>query len=979
MSENNTNQINKKIEIPKLRLWLIWLFLFVIPVLASVVVFNYYTQEYYYFTNTNLISTSFETIRRYNASVIPENFMEQRINIIRQLDSTLSYKDLNKEIDKILCGNTLFTIFFDENIDKLTIEKVDNTDLPINIPINITKMNIKKLLTSYHSLIQKTEENNDEKTQEKNTLIFNEAQNQLGIILQKMLKTMTTVTISSNKIAKNYSIIYGGELYFIFCEFDKPSKNNIGFLAVMRGRDFSFHKMLEILHKDYPDIKIIFREIDINKSTENQEKFYSGIKNTPTGISIIAPVSIKFVRHVIHGGSDEIIEKYNKLLPMLEYRIPIEKYYADIKDKEKKLNYSALIIILLSAICFLHITLFGINEKLSFKKKIVSLIMISSFFPFSLFTIGIYTINEYNRFIKQTSIQQHAETELQLASQELKQFFTDLESKVSFYNLTISEYLTDKQLYPSTLLNYLDKIKDEIPITSELILMDPVPDNLKAICEGNSILLKIPERTSKELLEEEKDAVTKIVPQVILACAKENSSSEDIKRNRMDIYQVYNTEIEITEINDWLVYDGKFREINKSMVPVWFICSQLHSKKDHSVIGLFLARFEPKSLLKAFIPNSTIFKKNFKETEDDDYKIYYAFLPIKNSGSANIWNGSGSLSPEDQSLVLKTPQSEIVKINNKTIIKKRNQKIPHLAVALIKESDNYYKELFLLKVLTYVLAYLSLIFYFANKLLDIMFVEPVMLLASNANAIARGSDKWDTEINTGDEFEDLNKDFKELVIGLKERNILKSYVSEDAFSDIEENESSKLLPGGEYLDATIVFAAIKDYEQITKELKPEEIIALLSSYISIGEECAKNHSGSLDKILGDTIMLVFRENEIKGSHGLRAAKAALELVERSKIVGLPGLYTGIASGRVISGKIGSYYGKLDFTVIGNPVNLAARFKAEAKKGTENTGIIISGITIGLLNGRGNVKFLRRCSIKGKARKYNIYELLSLRS
>ena len=101
------------------------------------------------------------------------------------------------------------------------------------------------------------------------------------------------------------------------------------------------------------------------------------------------------------------------------------------------------------------------------------------------------------------------------------------------------------------------------------------------------------------------------------------------------------------------------------------------------------------------------------------------------------------------------------------------------------------------------------------------------------------------------------------------------------------------------------------------------------------------------------------------------------MTEKAKFHNLQ-LYTGIASGRVISGRIGSYSGKLDFTVIGNPVNLAARFKTESKNGTEETGIIISGTTIGLMNGRANVRFLRRVSIKGKARKYNIYELLSIR-
>ena len=104
----------------------------------------------------------------------------------------------------------------------------------------------------------------------------------------------------------------------------------------------------------------------------------------------------------------------------------------------------------------------------------------------------------------------------------------------------------------------------------------------------------------------------------------------------------------------------------------------------------------------------------------------------------------------------------------------------------------------------------------------------------------------------------------------------------------------------------------------------------------------------------------------------------LKIVEKAKSANLPKLFTGIASGKVISGRIGSYSGKLDFTVIGNPVNLAARFKTESKNGTEETGIIISGTTIGLTKGRAIVKYLRRVSIKGKAHQYNIYELLGIR-
>ncbi len=254
-----------------------------------------------------------------------------------------------------------------------------------------------------------------------------------------------------------------------------------------------------------------------------------------------------------------------------------------------------------------------------------------------------------------------------------------------------------------------------------------------------------------------------------------------------------------------------------------------------------------------------------------------------------------------------------------------------------------------------------------------------MKMALNAKNIAKGDEEWNTEIKSGDEFEELNNNFKNLVTVLKERNRLKSYVSEDAFSDIKESENLNLLPGGEYMEATIVFSALKDYEILSKQITPEESIQLLSKFMSLAEEISKKYNGSIDKIIGDTIMLVFRNNNNLPSHALRAAKASLELVEKAKRADLPQLYTGIASGRVISGKIGSYTGKLDFTVIGNPVNSAARFKAESKKGSEQTGIIISGTTIGLTKGKAKVKFLRRVAIKGKSRKYNIYELIAVRT
>ena len=87
---------------------------------------------------------------------------------------------------------------------------------------------------------------------------------------------------------------------------------------------------------------------------------------------------------------------------------------------------------------------------------------------------------------------------------------------------------------------------------------------------------------------------------------------------------------------------------------------------------------------------------------------------------------------------------------------------------------------------------------------------------------------------------------------------------------------------------------------------------------------------------------------------------------------------GIASGDAVSGKIGSRNGKLDYTVIGNPVNLAARLKVQAYK-AKNTGILLCPFSIRQLHGAGHLNFIERMTIKGRTnRTLPLYELIGLR-
>ena len=82
MSDNKQKQITERIEIPKLRLWLIWFMLFVFPSIAVIVGFKSFSNKYRYFGKTDLISDSFERIKEYDRKIVPETFLENQLKRI---------------------------------------------------------------------------------------------------------------------------------------------------------------------------------------------------------------------------------------------------------------------------------------------------------------------------------------------------------------------------------------------------------------------------------------------------------------------------------------------------------------------------------------------------------------------------------------------------------------------------------------------------------------------------------------------------------------------------------------------------------------------------------------------------------------------------------------------------------------------------------------------------------------------------------
>jgi adenylate cyclase len=169
---------------------------------------------------------------------------------------------------------------------------------------------------------------------------------------------------------------------------------------------------------------------------------------------------------------------------------------------------------------------------------------------------------------------------------------------------------------------------------------------------------------------------------------------------------------------------------------------------------------------------------------------------------------------------------------------------------------------------------------------------------------------------------------------------------------IAEGENIKL--GGEKQEVTVLFSDIRGFTAYSEGKPPEKVVSRLNEYFTAMTAVVFRHGGTLDKFLGDGLMAVFGVPIPYPDHARRAVVTAIEMLERleelnqdwkSRGEETMEIGIGINSGEVVVGNIGSPE-RMDYTVIGEEVNLASRLEGMNKK--YNTRIIISERTARLL-------------------------------
>ncbi|MDH5508719.1 MAG: adenylate/guanylate cyclase domain-containing protein, partial [Anaerolineae bacterium] len=213
------------------------------------------------------------------------------------------------------------------------------------------------------------------------------------------------------------------------------------------------------------------------------------------------------------------------------------------------------------------------------------------------------------------------------------------------------------------------------------------------------------------------------------------------------------------------------------------------------------------------------------------------------------------------------------------------------------------------------------------------------------------------------------------------RSLFSRFISPEMVSQIIDTKDINSL--NKRTELTILFSDIRGFTTLSEKLRPDELVALLNPYLEAMTRIIHKYGGTVDKYEGDAILAFFGEPIAYGDHASRAVKAALEMrivlaeltqkwKDEKHFSEVFEMGVGINSGEVFVGLLGSEQ-RVNYTVIGDNVNLAARLQDQTKE--FNWPILLSGATYEKIKDEFDFEYIESRTVKGKTEEVKIYKLL----
>ncbi len=227
----------------------------------------------------------------------------------------------------------------------------------------------------------------------------------------------------------------------------------------------------------------------------------------------------------------------------------------------------------------------------------------------------------------------------------------------------------------------------------------------------------------------------------------------------------------------------------------------------------------------------------------------------------------------------------------------------------------------------------------------------------------------------------VNSVTKTMVEYTKAKGALSRYVSNHVAESILQREDINLMQGNR-MDITVLMSDIRGFTALSENMEPEKVVEILNIYFAAMIDIIFRNNGTLDKFIGDAIMVLFGAPFESYSHAELAVKTAVEMQEAmaniNKMLEKQGLQTiqmgiGLSAGPAVVGDIGSEV-RREYTAIGRTVNLAQRLESNAGPGQ----ILASESLVQSLAGKLVVEKKADLAVKGFVEKVTAYRILEYR-
>ncbi len=792
---------------------------------------------------------------------------------------------------------------------------------------------------------------------------FKKVRKDADTFLRRQFGLIAEVPLEPGLIFRTVSAKLGGSAFFFYHPFIKISgtQKSIagGCLLIMRGCDLNQRQIFkDALALQAREVKRSFSRLAVPLGGNHRltRQIITRYYADANGQHLVSTLPDTALVDLIQGGGfvPSQLEKVLAAIPLLRVTVPRSELQHPLAEKAWLIHRLARLFALLGAVFMLRLFFFGIDFRLGIRPKVLLGTAVLLLLPVTLLLAGLATWNQFNRVYGWYQAE-----ELQ------RQYFNELYDGFSHYLAALQKHTL--KICASLNADRAGGGEKFVQIMETGIKGSVASDIFLDLYDGRRLQVKSSRFHQPASPEEESGR--RLVSSAILHSfdAQGNFIMNQAKGGNRDPGAV-----DASFANEIGSRWGRPFKMQRMNTGNRFSSAYVFNEDKYSLFGLLSFNYYDNRLMRDFISNYLRPSSRFAGIEARFYEV------VTDGAGYHLVGLADGRQLQSSSMLEKVALAEDVE---GFIWREKDRNLLQIRwfndypLVMLVGSEVFSGGLTVWFIPGMLLGYGLLLLIFVFLVFELIYLRPLREFIRVTGAVAEGNLQVAVQLQANDEFGDLKTVFTGMIQGLEQRRKLAHFVSQDVLAAVESNTDADMAPGGVRVAATVVFMQLQP-GAISENISAPARLAALNQFIGEGDRIVGTCGGVIDKVIENTLMLVFRAATAGESHCLQACRAALQLAYVMRDAGFR-IRAGIASGNVVSGRIGSRLGKLDYTVIGDTVNLAARLKAEAAK-AGTTGLIVAPSTIRGLHGQGRVAFIERVEIKGKSREYPLYELLELR-